>query len=281
MIILSTGSLYNYGTERTMALAAEIGFDGIEIMIDDRWDTRQPAYLQRLSNRYDLPIAALHSPFVLNVQGWPPDQLGRLEHTIALAQELGVPLVVTHLPFRICGLFGQFHGLGYRRFRLPLPLPHREPYDSALRDGRIAEMEAQSGVIIAVENMPAHHLFGRRLQIYDLNEPAMLTRFPHLTLDTTHLGTWGMDPVAVYRQLREHVAHVHLSNFDGREHRSPPNGHLPLAELLQEMARAGYDGAISVESGPDALNAANEEACRQALAKALAFCRRYYSNPDR
>ncbi len=50
MIALSTGSLYTYGTARVFELAAEAGYDGIEILTDHRWDSRQPAYLRRLSS---------------------------------------------------------------------------------------------------------------------------------------------------------------------------------------------------------------------------------------
>ena len=53
--IFSTGSLYTYGTERCFALAARVGFDGIELMVDDRWDTRREQHLHRLMNRYALP----------------------------------------------------------------------------------------------------------------------------------------------------------------------------------------------------------------------------------
>ena len=48
MIALSTGSLYSYGTARVFELAARVGYDGVEVIVDHRWDTRQPAYLRRL-----------------------------------------------------------------------------------------------------------------------------------------------------------------------------------------------------------------------------------------
>ena len=41
--LFSTGSLYRYGTARCFEFAARAGFDGVEVMVDDRWDTRQPA----------------------------------------------------------------------------------------------------------------------------------------------------------------------------------------------------------------------------------------------
>ena len=43
-IALSTGSLYTYGIARVFELAAEAGFDAIEVLADQRWDSRQPDY---------------------------------------------------------------------------------------------------------------------------------------------------------------------------------------------------------------------------------------------
>ena len=57
--ILSTGSLYNYRIDRVFALAAEAGFDGIELLIDHRWDTRQSDYLRQLMGK---PSAADPGP---------------------------------------------------------------------------------------------------------------------------------------------------------------------------------------------------------------------------
>jgi sugar phosphate isomerase/epimerase len=281
LIALSTGSLYSYGTARVFDLAARVGYDGIEIMVDHRWDTRQPDYLRALSADHGLPIVALHSPFLsLDAPGWPDDALGRLRHTANLAQALGVPTVVAHLPFRFHALVGRWYAARPHRFKLPVPIRRREPYSRFLCNG-LAAFEAEARVTVAVENMPAHRFLRWRINSYAFNSVTEIARFPHLTLDTTHLGTWGLDPLAVYGQLRERVAHVHLSNFDGAdkkrpvEHRSPPDGHLPLAELLRCLARDGYRGAITVETGPDALDAEDEARCLTALRRALAFCREH------
>ena len=277
MIVLSTGSLYTYGLARVFDLAAQVGFDGIEVLIDRRWDTRTPAYLLRLSREYGLPIVALHNPFDFDVPGWPFDQRGRLERTAALAQELGVPVVVAHLPFRVYALIVQWHGTRPRRHMLPIPWPRREPYYHLLRGGALAEMEADLGVTIAVENMPDRRFLGLSIPLYWFNRLDLLARFPHLTLDTTHLGTWGLDPVKAYRELATRVSHVHLSNYDGREHRSPPEGRLPLDKLLRALDGDGYRGAVSVECAPDALDAEDAASCRAALERALAFCREHYA----
>ncbi|MBN1812095.1 MAG: sugar phosphate isomerase/epimerase [Anaerolineae bacterium] len=274
MIALSTGSLHTYGITRIFALAAEAGYDGIEVVVDRQWDSHQPAYLRNLVADHGLPILAFHSPFPgLDVCGWTADTLKRLEHTVALARGVGVPTVVTHLPFRVRVLVGQY--LGGRSRHLPLPWPGRGPYYRFMRNG-LAEFEAEAGVTIAVENLPSRKFLGLEVNAWHFNTLSELVRFPHLTLDTTHLGTWGLDPLAVYERLRERIVHVHLSNFDGREHRSPPDGHLPLAELLRRMARDGYQGVITVETSPDALDAEDEKKCLAALRRALAFCREHF-----
>ena len=277
MIALSTGSLYTYGLARTFALAAETGFDGVEVMIDVPEDTRDPAYLQRTAAEHGLPIVALHSPFIFDVPGWPADQLGRLERTLALAQSLHVPLVVAHLPYRVYALSCQWHGPRTRRAFIPVLWPRREPYYRLLRSAeRLAGLEAETGVTIAVENMPARRFLGLPVPMYWLNHLDELARFPHLTLDTTHVGTWGLGPLDVWRVLGKRVAHIHLSNHDGREHRLPPDGDLPLDEFLQRVGQDGYAGVVSVECGPDALQAADPAACRANLARTLAFCRAHY-----
>jgi sugar phosphate isomerase/epimerase len=272
LIALSTGSLYTYGIARVFELAARAGYDGVEVLVDHRRDTRQPGYLRRLAAESGQPIVALHSPFVLDVPGWPDDQLGRLKQTVALAQELGVRVVVTHLPFRTFALEGHWHGCRSRQFLLPIPLRRRESYTDFLRD-QLGVFEDDVGVTIAVENMPSRRFLGWAIDGYWFNSPADLERFPHLTLDTTHLATWGLDPLAVYRQLKDRVAHVHLSNYDGREHRSPADGQLPLAGLVRHLAEDAYRGVITIECHPDALEAADEAACLAALHRAVAFCR--------
>lgn len=138
-------------------------------------------------------------------------------------------------------------------------------------------MEDSSGVHICLENMPLRRILGIPINAYWFNRPGELLQFPHLTLDTTHLATWGLDPVAVYSRLKERVRHVHLSNFDGREHRLPPDGRLDLARLLRRLLRDGYQGGVSVETDPDALNAGDEKGCRDALMRSLSFCKQHFT----
>jgi sugar phosphate isomerase/epimerase len=273
-ITLSTGSLYTYGIARVFALAAETGFEAIEILVDHRWDSRQPGYLRQLAQQVDLPIVAVHNPFLPNVPGWAQDELGRLEKTVALARALGAGVVVTHLPLRVTGMRVEFFGAKAGPVLLPVFLRTNHAYRNLLLKG-LPAFEAAEGITVGVENMPATRLLGRMWNIYALNDLDMLDAMPHLTLDTTHLGTWGLDPVAVYERLRARVVHVHLSDFDGREHRLPGSGHLPLGRFLSRLSQDGYQGAVSLEVGPEVLEAEDEKQVRAHLRHAVSFCREH------
>ena len=268
--IFSTGSLYTYSLARCFALAVAAGFDGIELMVDPRWDTRQPEHIHALTAQYGLPILAVHSPFS-GVAGWPEEEAGRIHFSARLAENVGAPVVIHHLPARVDMVRVS---LGPQRFSFPLPgINGQEEYANWLEDG-YAQLQAATTVKLCIENMPARTVWGRRLNAHYWNTPDALSRFPHITMDTTHLGTWGMDPLAAYERWGEQIGHVHLSNFDGREHRLPEAGVLRLDRLLARLARDHYAGAISLELHPDAVGAGlDDDVIIARLAASLQQCR--------
>ncbi len=276
--LFSTGSLYTYGLARCFAVAADAGFDGIELMVDDRWDTRQPGYLQALIDRYGLPVQAVHCP-LRPVQGWPAGKVETIEHTVRLAQALGTSIVVHHLPMRVGIIILLIQG---RRRLLPIPGWHPDRiYRNWIAGEDYRELQKRSGVKLCIENMPAWRAFGRRWNGFHWNSPDRLVEFATLTLDTTHLGTWGLEPADVYTQWRRSVAHVHLSNFNGREHRRPEVGHLDLARFIGALVADGYRGSVTLELSPDALDAGDDdEHVLQALSASLHQCRAWAGEPQ-
>ena len=274
--ILSTGSLYNYSIDRVFAFAAEAGFDGIEMLIDHRWDTRQSDYLRHLMESHSLPIPALHSPFSRNCSGWGETESGAVARTAELAAELSAQVVVHHLPMRFGYAFLQAAG---RNLLLPNPFDSGRQYATWLTEG-YATLQSSTDVLLCIENLPAIRFLGRRVNPARWNAHSRatldeITRFPHITLDTTHLGTWGLDPLEVYDRWGKRVKHVHLSNFDGSEHRRPEDGSLRLGALLSRMAADGYSYSISLELQPDALEAgAPDSRIVDLLRGSLYFCRK-------
>lgn len=254
-VALSTGSLHNWALDRVFEVAAGAGFDGVELLVDARTDSANVGYLRRLCERWGTPILSVHAPFVPRVEGWSEAPEERVRQAVGLAEAVGASTVVAHLPLR--WELGRVHlALGGWRFERLVVAPWRSAAGARYARWLVEELpglQARSRVRVAVENMPAHRLLGRAVRLHCLNSLDGLGKFPYLVLDTTHWGTCGIDPLEAYRALRGRVVHVHLSDYDGREHRLPGKGHLRLRELLGEMGRDGFGGTVAVEVEPSAL----------------------------
>ncbi len=102
-----------------------------------------------------------------------------------------------------------------------------------------------------------------------------LLRYPYRVLDTTHLATAGLDPVAAYERLKEGLVLVHVSNYDGREHQPLSTGLLDIGGFLSHLARDGYAGHVTLELMPDNFPDRSEATARRILAGDLALLREY------
>lgn len=249
-VVFSTGSLHPFGLARVYNWTAEVGYDGVEIMLDDRWDTHQAHYLDHLRERHDLPILALHPPLYRGAWNLGPEKT--LVRVAKLARTLEVPVVVAHPP--------------------PPGRPLGRWAGGPLREAR------EQGVRVAVENMPKgepRRPFGiRRYRTCHL--PEHLAGLSDVTLDTSHAGASGVDLMRAYSVLRDRLRHVHLSDSDlsgGDQHRLPGKGRLPLKPFLAALARDGYEGAISLELKPWPLGAPDPETIRERMSAALRYAR--------
>lgn len=251
-VIFSTGSLYPFGLDRIFGWAAEAGFDGVEVMMDDRWDTHQQGYLEHLVETHGLPVSALHPPIGRGVWGLEPDET--LVRVADLAARVGAGVVVAHPP----------------RVGRSLEKWCRGP---------LAEARAR-GVSVAVENMPLQvdqGMLGLRAP-RTCGHPEDLLGVGDVTLDTSHCGMSGVDILRAREVLQEQIRHVHLSDsrLVGRDdHRPPGKGKLPLGEFLSGLAAQGYRGAVSLELKPWPLGAPEPQKILARMREALDFTREF------
>lgn len=248
-VIFSTGSLYTFGLDRVYGWAAEAGYDGVEIMMDDRWDTHQAHYLDHLSQKHAIPILALHPPIIQGA--WRLGAEETLVRSAKLARRIGAPTVIAHPP------------------------PPGRPLVRWAK-GALAEAREQ-GVAVAIENMPRStgSVFGIRRRSCHL--PEHLLGLGDATLDTSHLGASGVDPMHALSVLGEQLRHVHLSDSNripGRdEHKLPGKGQLPLKEFLSALGASDYPAAVSLELKPWPLGVPDPETVQKNMHRVLEFVR--------
>ena len=249
-VVFSTGSLYPFGLERVYALAAEAGYDGVEIMMDERWDTHQDYYLNGLAEKHGIPIRTLHPPLFRGAWNLDPEET--LVRVARLAGKVGADAIVAHPP-----------------------QAHKSLADWTKKT--LAEARDQ-GVAVAVENMPRHSVrrFFIQRELAQCYLPGQLTGLGDVTLDTSHLAASGVYLMHAWEVLGSQLRHLHLSdsNLTGRdEHRVPGRGKLPLKEFLAALAGSDYPGVVSLELKPWPLGAPKPETILERMREALVFTR--------
>jgi sugar phosphate isomerase/epimerase len=252
---LSTASVWPLKAGTAFELAAELGYDGVEVMVWADPVSQDVTALRRLSRRTGVPVLSVHSPSLLITQRiWSPDPVVRLRMSVDAAHELGARTVVVHPPFRWQRRYGDAFG------------------------DLVAELEESSGLEIAVENMfkvrPPGGSKNSRVSAFRPSIDPTDVGFRHYTLDLSHTAAAEMDALALAQRMGEGLTHVHLADGTGvprDEHLVPGRGGQPCAELLEKLVSSGFAGQIVLEINTrHAVTAAQRV---RDLAEALLFAR--------
>ncbi len=268
---LSTASVYPLRTEAAFDYAARLGYDGVELMVWAEPVSQSVEDVVELSRRYDVPVLSVHAPCLLISQRvWGPNPISKLDRSVRAAEELGAQTVVVHPPFR-----------WQRRYA--------EGFSA-----QVAELEANSDILVAVENMfpfRADRIFGagqssiERMRKRGGSPGAGISAFApsydpldgghaHYTLDLSHTATAGTDAVDMARRMGDGLVHLHLCDGNGAaadEHLVPGRGTQPTVEVCQMLAASDFSGHVILEV---TTSAARTEAEREALlTESLEFAR--------
>ncbi|OZF35838.1 hypothetical protein CH294_14980 [Rhodococcus sp. 14-2483-1-1] len=271
---LSTASVYPQNTEAAFRYAAELGYDGVELMVWAESVSQDVDAVAALSREYSMPVQAIHAPCLLISQRvWGSDPIVKLARSVEVAEKLGSATVVVHPPFR-----------------------WQRKYSEGFAD-QVAELEANSHVVVAVENMfpmRADRFFGRKEKSAQRLERrggpgAALSAFSpsydptdvghgHYTLDLSHTATAGSDALEMLDRMGEGIAHLHLADGRGAsvdEHLIPGHGSQPCVEVCTELVRRGFDGQAVIEINTQ--NARTVPERSSMLGQALQFARAHLS----
>ncbi|MGV0836646.1 sugar phosphate isomerase/epimerase family protein [Mycolicibacterium thermoresistibile] len=274
---LSTASVYPLRTEAAFEYAARLGYDGVELMVWAESVSQDIDAVERLSERYGVPVLSVHAPCLLITQRvWGANPVAKLERSVRAAEQLGAQTVVVHPPFR-----------------------WQRRYAEGFTD-QVAALEASSDVLIAVENMfpfRADRFFGAgQTSIERMRKrggkpgPGISAFAPsydpldgdhaHYTLDLSHTATAGTDALEMARRMGVGadggLAHLHLCDGSGAsvdEHLVPGRGTQPVAEICQMLAASDFAGHVILEvTTSRARTAAEREAL---LTESLQFARQH------
>ncbi|MEE2032027.1 sugar phosphate isomerase/epimerase family protein, partial [Rhodococcus chondri] len=268
---LSTASVYPENTEAAFRFAADLGYDGVELMVWADSVSQDLSAVKALIRKYGIPVLAVHAPCLLISQRvWGADPAAKLDRSVRAAETVGAATVVVHPPFR-----------------------WQRRYADGFVD-QVAALEDRSHVSVAVENMypmRADVLFGgnrgverlrkrggpgRALSAYSPSLDPTDTGFRHYTLDLSHTATAGMDSMALADRMGMGLTHLHLADGRGSsvdEHLIPGAGSQPCAEMCRRLAESDFAGQVVLEVSTQSARTRAERTAM--LRRALEFAREH------
>jgi len=175
------------GLENAFAVAAEIGSDGLEVMVSSDPDTQSANTIFNLSRRYAVDVAAIHHPCLLSTAHvWGKDPATKLVKSVELAQEVGATTVVTHPTF----------------------VWQREYAKNLL--GQIEHLNNSHEVQIALENMYPLRVGKREVSSFSPSWDVGQMHTEHVVFDTSHASVAQLDILKQWQQLAPRMRHLHI-----------------------------------------------------------------------
>ncbi|GAA5155399.1 sugar phosphate isomerase/epimerase [Pseudonocardia eucalypti] len=226
-VALSTGSVYPESVEVGFRLAAELGYDGVELMVWNDPVSQDIPAVERLCRRYRVPVLAVHAPcLALTQRVWGTDPIERLRRSGEAAAVLGAGSVVVHPPFR-----------------------WQRDYVRAFAD-TVEQVASDYRVALAVENMFPIRRAGLQAVPYAPSDDPTDVGHRYYTLDLSHTAAAGVDALALMEKMGDGLAHIHLTDGSGAskdEHLVPGRGSQPCAEVCERLVTDGFRGVVVIE----------------------------------
>jgi sugar phosphate isomerase/epimerase len=266
---LSTASVYPMKTEAAFEFAANLGYDGVELMVWGESVSQDIDAVAKLSRRYRMPVLSVHAPCLLISQRvWGANPISKLDRSVQAAEKLGAQTVVVHPPFR-----------------------WQRRYVEGFSE-QVAQLEASSDVLVAVENMfpfRTDRFFpgqskermrrrgggpGAGISAFAPSYDPLDGNHAHYTLDLSHSATAGTDAIDMAERMGEGLVHLHLCDGTGQpadEHLPPGQGSQPVVEVCQMLATGDFAGHVVLEVSTSSARSVHEREAM--LAESLQFAR--------
>lgn len=199
------------------------------------------AILGRMLAKADVKVATVHCPFGGNLDISILDDsvretgLGTLNESIALAEDLGAPMVVVHASAE------------------PIADSERPKRVARSRESlaSVADRCRKAGIRVAVELLPRTCLGNTVDELLEL-----LNGLPEETfgvcLDVNHLMDRYTELPDTVRRLGDRLFTLHLSDYDGvdEKHWMPGEGVIDWRGFMLALQQLGYTGPFNYEAKP-------------------------------
>ncbi len=249
MILLSSGSFPHYGLERFFQFAQKAKFDGVEIVVNQNFDTHDAHYLKKLESEYGISVKAFSLPDK-NAEKYLED----------------FEKVITH-----------FEGA---HINMASPELFSHKYKTWI-EKRIKRLARAHNLLFNRRNSEFKLLLGF-IPLRSENSLFSLRQAGYVSLDLSALHSSNLDIIRAIRQVEPKLRHVYLSNVDrGMLYSSLKNGVLPLESFLTKLKQQNFGGVFTLKLSPKALREGNEEKMNAVLKDCREFYEQYFVKAEK
>lgn len=239
----STPALFSGGTERNVARIKELGFDGVDLFVENPHseDTRATIDLLR---KYNLQIGAI-MPAALAAQGLTlgsPDAavrskcISRLCQIVHLAEQCGAMVSIGLVRGSKC------------------PEERMTCFEDRFLDAcvQLLQVSEPAGVPLLIEPINRYEI-NTILSVRDGIDFIQRSGLPmYLMNDLFHMNIEDVDMEGMLLQALPYTKHIH---FLDSNRLSPGMGHLDMERYYRLLEAAGYDGFLCLEVLPMGISA--------------------------
>lgn len=246
--------IFNKNNPQDILLALKkSGVSGIELLVCPNVKDRDIQKIQKILKELDMDIFSLHQSIstLFNIS------LLEITNLFEIANKLSAKVVVLHINVIGDQIFDQ-------------------KYINSLK-----LLEKQYKIKIAIENSPISFLSLSKTYAWKEKEFVSLMKKTGfgITLDTTHLAQTGKDIINFYKNNKDKIINIHLSDYKKSylnkylllaydTHLPLEKGELPIKDFLETLAKNQYNGLITME-----IDGNLESLCQSAR-----LCRLHFKN---
>ncbi len=267
-LILSTGAFPGFSVESSMSLAHEAGADGVELMLTPRSSHLDPEHVCRLEERYEIPVRSVHT--TLRLRSASPEVLARdIIDSARLASRFPrCKALVVHTP-QVQSLHDPAARAWFDAVNTAVDISQRGRFSLAI------ENSGRSSIKTPTWAFDHPHRLLWLTEEWDLK----------ITYDTAHAASRNWELLDTLKSFMPRIANIHLSdvaerqyrfglwNAMRRDHQLPGHGILPLDDVLLRLAQSQYDGLVTLELSPLAVQAWWRPASLKRISEAIERCR--------
>jgi len=244
MLLFHTDNLPHYGLERIFEFAKAAGYDGLEIGVGRNFDTQNPDYIKKLSERYDLPVKAF---------------------SIVAKQEENLAVAYQHTVREFEGAI----------MNLIPPQSLSFKYKKWMEE-IVPKLAQKYNLTACRRNVPNETMLGFLPGRSD-NSISALRQAGPVCLDLTALALANEDIMKAIEEAGTALKHVYLSNvFRKQPYSAPVHGVLPLESFLTKLAGKDFRGNFTLYVKPQELYEGDDDQVIAKMVESREYFEKYF-----